>query len=1060
MKLLMVVLILVLFASCMPQGGSDAQCGTNQKFNPQTRSCDLLSNQVANPSLSATYINEDSGPNTVYLTYSDVDNDKATSCDVISYSDGIDDNPPAGCTCTNGTCYTTVTPDSNFYGVAQFTYRVTDKDGASAGKVVSVVVNAVNDAPVAVDGSASTSETVSYNGNLALLVSDVDIANIFTYSVVTAPTHGSVVLNSGSGTYSYNPYDDDTTHSNNSDYFVYKVCDNGTPVLCDTAVIYVTVGWVNNAPVSGGNQSIIVSEGVAENFTLNAATDLEADTMTYTILSAPSHGVLSDPCNNTACTYDPTNPDPDYWGSDSFTYRVCDDLGACSAITTVTVSILSENDPPAFDGGTGDFSISVDEEVEEVITLTAATDPETATSQLSYEIVDWPDYGTLSDCQLTSGNHSCSYTSNTNFNGADSFTYRVTDGLDYSDTATVTITVDPINDDPTIDSIADVLVREGALAQSDSFTVDEGGDSYEDSQSVTISCTIVNDTRPEANLVIEASDIEIFYNGGSIGTCATTPTVGAGTDISANDFYLQVSTTIGQTGTTNITFNVEDQQGATATSSFDLKVPVIGAVHGGWKNISAIGAKVDKDDNEITAGPVVTLEWNAFTISGAYEYEGVSLSGWQIFRREHGSDYDYDTPHAEITTASTRIFSDTVNPPDKNKVYYYKVLPVVSAQYLVYPRESFSEVRLIAPPDNMAFVHRWMVNQEVCGKMHMTTTSDEENLASPLRKWSDPDHNYRCPYQGPGESLIGSYYYYDIGYDMLVDIAEAGCPFSDAYTAPGCGANGCVGIGNPNTLGVAPGYDGAVYYDRSSGSCYVYDDGSTSWLSFTSGNILATDALATQRVHLPPVVNITQAASRSICTKRTAIGVGAITGVASAITYKLPSRKESMAYSAWSSDLTDSEIDTKEIGLYLNSYSKCNSSSANGVDFGYTSASMPVSALMYSLPGTDASGIRSIYTGSVLLGTNKLTEECVSRYGVQDAIGNVAEWVTDRMDCTVGSYVCSGTAGLGTQNDFAVADPQFGTPAYYQFNGITGPCDDTDLDGDCDAYLEWMVFED
>ena len=40
------------------------------------------------------------------------------------------------------------------------------------------------------------------------------------------------------------------------------------------------------------------------------------------------------------------------------------------------------------------------------------------------------------------------YTPNANFNGTDSFTYRVTDGAT-SDTATVTITVAAVNDAPT-----------------------------------------------------------------------------------------------------------------------------------------------------------------------------------------------------------------------------------------------------------------------------------------------------------------------------------------------------------------------------------------------------------------------------------------------------------------------------------------------------------------------------------------------------------------------------------------------------------------------------------
>ncbi|GAH70391.1 unnamed protein product, partial [marine sediment metagenome] len=52
------------------------------------------------------------------------------------------------------------------------------------------------------------------------------------------------------------------------------------------------------------------------------------------------------------------------------------------------------------------------------------------------------------------------YTPNADWFGADSFTYRAYDGVDYSNTATVTITVDPINDAPVITSTPVTEVNE------------------------------------------------------------------------------------------------------------------------------------------------------------------------------------------------------------------------------------------------------------------------------------------------------------------------------------------------------------------------------------------------------------------------------------------------------------------------------------------------------------------------------------------------------------------------------------------------------------------------
>lgn len=64
---------------------------------------------------------------------------------------------------------------------------------------------------------------------------------------------------------------------------------------------------------------------------------------------------------------------------------------------------------------------------------------------LTYSVVTGPAYGTLDLNQ----NGSYTYTPWLNYHGGDSFTYRVNDGTDNSNVATVTFTIDPVNDVPT-----------------------------------------------------------------------------------------------------------------------------------------------------------------------------------------------------------------------------------------------------------------------------------------------------------------------------------------------------------------------------------------------------------------------------------------------------------------------------------------------------------------------------------------------------------------------------------------------------------------------------------
>jgi hypothetical protein len=115
----------------------------------------------------------------------------------------------------------------------------------------------------------------------------------------------------------------------------------------------------------------------------------------------------------------------------------------------VTITVDPVNDAPVASPG----SRTTDEDTELSLDLAAlVNDVETSDANLSYEIVAQPAHGTATET---------TYTPAANFNGADSFTYRVTDrgdpddcssapcdGPETSTTETVSITVDPVNDAP------------------------------------------------------------------------------------------------------------------------------------------------------------------------------------------------------------------------------------------------------------------------------------------------------------------------------------------------------------------------------------------------------------------------------------------------------------------------------------------------------------------------------------------------------------------------------------------------------------------------------------
>lgn len=432
----------------------------------------------------------------------------------------------------------------------------------------------------------------------------------------------------------------------------------------------------------------------------------------------------------------------------------------------------------------------------------------------------------------------------------------------------------------------------------------------------------------------------------------------------------------------------------------------------------------------------VTLAWKPFVMVGSGPDSSVQIAGWNVYRRDAGTDYNFKGGHLKnsssttsftITDPSIRTFTDTT--AVAGRVYYYVVRPVDNIRlFPTHTPESFSEARVIASPSNYSFVHRWMVNQEMCNGMNITTTTTPNHV--------DQTNNFRCEYNGPGSVLISSTRYYDYGKDLLVDTQESGCAYA---AAPKCVSNtGCIGIGNPTTLGYTAAAND-LYYDRSSGACYINDG--AAWSLFQASVLNSTIANKTKSALNAPLTNITKSRAAAICNTRnvpvlTYTNAGVVTDIALTGFTMLPNKKDYMAYSSQKLNVTDPEITEMEQGYSLNIQSRCNSSSASGLETAYTDAAIPSTSFIYSLPGTFSSGIRSLYTGSIPWASNKGTEACVSRFGIQDLYGNVAEWVDDGMTCdpySTRSKVC--TVNTGGTGSFTATD--YGTA--YSFDNVIGP---------------------
>lgn len=170
------------------------------------------------------------------------------------------------------------------------------------------------------------------------------------------------------------------------------------------------------------------------------------------------------------------------------------------------------------------------------------------------------------------------------------------------------------------------------------------------------------------------------------------------------------------------------------------------STHMGWDEIYAIGDKKSDLANTSVGDRVVRLKWQQMLPA-----DGFSISGYQIFRSTISGVFDFNSPIGSRLTNNLEFEDRTTTP---GVTYYYVVRPVVSGT-LTRTLANFSEVKIVSPPYNMVFVHRWMANKSLC-----------ESLGASVEKSS----NYRCSLAGPG-TLGGKF---DLGYNLLVDRFELG----------------------------------------------------------------------------------------------------------------------------------------------------------------------------------------------------------------------------------------------------------------------------------------------
>jgi VCBS repeat-containing protein len=342
------------------------------------------------------------------------------------------------------------TPDANFNGTDTFTYHANDGSADSNIATVCITVNSVNDAPVAHNDTYSTNEDTPLTITPAgILINDTDVDGDTLSSILNVgPAHGTLSL-APDGSFLYTP----DANFNGTDTFTYHANDGSAD--SNIATVCITVNSVNDAPVAV-NDSYSTNEDTPLTITpagvLINDTDVDGDTLSSILNVGPAHGTLSlAPDGSFLYT-----PDANFNGTDTFTYHA-NDGSADSNIATVCITVNSVNDAPVAHNDT--YSTNEDTP----LTITPAgiliNDTDVDGDTLSSILNVGPAHGTLS----LAANGSFVYTPNADYNGTDTFTYHANDGTANSNIATVTITINPVDEQLIATPDNDILVNEAAL---------------------------------------------------------------------------------------------------------------------------------------------------------------------------------------------------------------------------------------------------------------------------------------------------------------------------------------------------------------------------------------------------------------------------------------------------------------------------------------------------------------------------------------------------------------------------------------------------------------------
>jgi hypothetical protein len=458
------------------------------------------------------------------------------------------------------------------------TVAVTDNGSPPATGTAAITIDLtdVNDAPVVDPATFSVAENSATGTPVGTVTfTDQDAGQTHVFAVTAGNTGGVFTIDPATGEVTLaGPVDFETTSSYS---LTVEVTDDGTPAMIGSVTITVDITNLNEPPSIAAPASISTVRDVAVVVTGISVADPDAGNIELSLAvvngtleideTASTAVVVGDGTATVLITGTVTEINDILADANGVTYLNdagfagpsdtlnldIDDLGGPPLTASATVTIEFNEVPVA-----ADLTLSTAEDTPLVVTL-SATDGDD--DDLTFAIMTEPSNGTLSvigpvDCTTVANTCTAdvTYTPNVDFNGPDQFTYEASDGVS-TDTATVDISVTPVNDAPVIT----------LSASTPAFTEGDAGVAVDDGLTVTD----IDDTE------LVSGDVSIIAGLVTGDTLSFTPAGGiVDTDPADDVLALSGTTTLANWQTTlqSVQFMTasDNPTGATRSVSFTV----------------------------------------------------------------------------------------------------------------------------------------------------------------------------------------------------------------------------------------------------------------------------------------------------------------------------------------------------------------------------------------------------------------------------------------------------------------------------------------------------------